>query len=116
MHIEHMVPAEVSTTGDYHVIKMMITAACIDYTVDEASKEIVNPQTLGDGKTATTFREYWTFVRHKDAKTDMMKSISKCPNCGAQVTEGNYVTCPYCEQTMNNPVYDWVLLKIEQVD
>ena len=49
--------------GDYDSVKMLITATCIDYTVDERTGELVNPAELGDGKTPTTFQEYWTFMR-----------------------------------------------------
>lgn len=115
VHITEMHPVEVSREGEYDAVKLLVTAACIDYTIDERTKEIVNPAVLGDGKTASTFREYWTFMRKSGAVTKADASIQKCPNCGAPVTDGNYVKCAYCGVQMNDPTLDWVLMRIEQV-
>lgn len=115
VHITEMHPVEVSREGDYDSVKMLVTAACIDYTINERTKEIVNPAELGDGKTPTTFQEYWTFMRKAGAQSKVDSSIQKCPNCGAPVTDGNYVKCAYCGAQMNDPTLDWVLMRIEQV-
>jgi hypothetical protein len=45
----------------------------------------------------------------------MDATIQKCPNCGAPVTDGNYVKCAYCGVQLNDPTLDWVLMRIEQV-
>jgi hypothetical protein len=115
VHITEMHPVEVTRQGDFDAVKMLITAACIDYTVDERTGQIVNPAELGDGTTSTTFQEYWTFMRKAGVKSKMDSTIQKCPNCGAPVTDGNYVKCAYCGTQMNDPTLDWVLLRIEQV-
>jgi predicted lipid-binding transport protein (Tim44 family) len=115
VHITEMHPVEVTREGDYDSVKMLITAACIDYTINERTKEIVNPAELGDGKTPSTFQEYWTFMRKVGAQSKVDSSIQKCPNCGAPVTDGNYVKCAYCGSQMNDPTLDWVLMRIEQV-
>jgi hypothetical protein len=105
----------VSTEGDFDSIKLAITAKCIDYTIDERTKEIVNPRELGDGKTAREFMEYWTLIRKKGALSKPEQSVQKCPNCGAPITDGNYVKCAYCGFMMNDATLDWVLTRIEQV-
>jgi hypothetical protein len=115
VHITEMHPVAVTREGEYDSVKMLITAACIDYTINERTKEIVNPGELGDGKTPTTFQEYWTFTRKAGAQSKVDASIQKCPNCGAPVTDGNYVKCAYCGVQMNDPNLDWVLMRIEQV-
>ena len=115
VHITQMSPVEVVKMGEYDSVKMLIEAACIDYTVDERTGEIVNPGELGDGKTATTFQEYWTFMRKAGVQSKMDASIQKCPNCGGPVTDGNYVKCSYCGVQLNDPTLDWVLMRIEQV-
>jgi len=115
VHITEMHPVEVTREGDFDAVKLLITAICIDYTINEATKEIVNPAELGDGKTPREFLEYWTFMRKSGAKTKADASIQKCPNCGAPVTDGNYVKCAYCGVQMNDPTLDWVLMRIEQV-
>jgi len=116
IHVDNMQPVEITRVGDYDSVKMLVTATCIDYTVDERSGEIVNPAELGDGKTPRTFQEYWTFMRKSGAQSKVDASIQKCPNCGAPVTDGNYVKCAYCGVQMNDPTLDWVLMRIEQVD
>lgn len=116
IHIDNMQPAEVTKVGDYDSVKMLVTATCIDYTVDERTGQLVNPDELGDGKTPRTFQEYWTFMRKSGAQSKVDGTIQKCPNCGAPVTDGNYVKCAYCGVQMNDPTLDWVLMRIEQVD
>jgi hypothetical protein len=115
IHVDHMEPVEVVKQGDYDSVKMLITATVIDYTVDERTGALVNPGELGDGKTPTTFQEYWTFMRKSGVQSKMDATITKCPNCGAPVTDGNYVKCAYCGVQMNDPTLDWVLMRIEQV-
>jgi hypothetical protein len=115
VHITQMWPVEVTKQGDYDSVKMLIEASCIDYTVDERTGELVNPAELGDGKTPTTFQEYWTFMRKAGVQSKMDASIQKCPNCGGPVTDGNYVKCSYCGVQLNDPTLDWVLMRIEQV-
>jgi predicted lipid-binding transport protein (Tim44 family) len=115
IHIVHIDPVSVTREGDYDSVKLAITANCIDYTIDERTKEVVNPRELGDGKTPTQFTEHWTFLRKSGAVTKPDQSIQKCPNCGAPVTDGNYIKCAYCGVMMNDPTLDWVLMRIEQV-
>jgi Tim44-like domain len=115
IHVDHMEPVEVVKQGDYDSVKMLITATVIDYTVDERTGALVNPGELGDGKTPSTFQEFWTFMRKSGVQSKMDATITKCPNCGAPVTDGNYVKCAYCGVQMNDPTLDWVLMRIEQV-
>jgi predicted lipid-binding transport protein (Tim44 family) len=114
LHIDRITPVSVSREGDSDYVKVMITASVIDYTVNELSGELINPDVLGDGKTVKTFDEYWTLQRKVGAQTKSDASIKKCPNCGGPVTDGNYVKCAYCGTMMNDPALDWVLLRIEQ--
>jgi len=115
VHVTQMWPVEVTKQGEYDAVKMLIEASLIDYTVDERTGELVNPAELGDGKTPSTFQEYWTFMRKSGVQSKMDASIQKCPNCGGPVTDGNYVKCAYCGVQLNDPTLDWVLMRIEQV-
>ncbi len=115
IHIDSIQPVSVEKEGEFDIAKLLITATAIDFTVDERTNEIVNPKELGDGKTPKTFQEYWTFIRKIGAHTKADATIQKCPNCGAPVTDGNYVKCAYCGTIMNDPALDWVLMRIEQV-
>ena len=114
IHIDHVQPVSVTREGGSDYVKVMITASVIDYTVDERTGQLVNPGLLGDGKTLKTFDEYWTLVRKVGAQSKTDATITKCPNCGGPVTDGNYVKCAYCGTMMNDPALDWVLLRIEQ--
>ncbi|HEY3317866.1 MAG TPA: TIM44-like domain-containing protein [Coriobacteriia bacterium] len=115
MHVDRIDPVSVTAEGGYDYVRVLVTATVIDYTVDERTGELVNPGVLGDGKTPKTFQEYWTLVRKAGARTKAEATIKKCPNCGAPVTDGNYVKCAYCGTQMNDPALDWVLQRIEQV-
>ncbi len=115
IHIDSIQPVSVEKEGDFDIAKLLITATAIDFTVDERTGALVNPKELGDGKTPKTFQEYWTFIRKVGAQTKADATIQKCPNCGAPVTDGNYVKCAYCGMIMNDPALDWVLMRIEQV-
>jgi predicted lipid-binding transport protein (Tim44 family) len=114
IHIDKINPVSVTREGDSDYVKVILTATVIDYTIDERTGQIVNPDVLGDGKTPKTFDEYWTLVRKVGAVTKSDATIQKCPNCGGPVTDGNYVKCAYCGTMMNDPALDWVLLRIEQ--
>lgn len=114
LHVDRVDPISVTAEGGYEYVRVLITATVIDYTVDERTGQLVNPSVLGDGKTPRTFQEYWTLVRCQGAQTKVDATIKKCPNCGAPVTDGNYVKCAYCGMQMNDPALDWVLLRIEQ--
>ena len=114
IHIDKIEPVSVSREGDSDYVKVLLTASVIDYTIDERTQQIVNPNVLGDGKTVKQFQEYWTLERKVGAQTKADATIKKCPNCGAPVTDGNYVKCAYCGTMMNDPALDWVLLRIEQ--
>jgi hypothetical protein len=116
IHVDRVEPTKVMREGGSDYVTTLITASVIDYTVDERTGQLVNPGVLGDGKTVKTFQEYWTLVRRQGAQTKADATIKKCPNCGAPVTDGNYVKCAYCGSMMNDPALDWVLLRIEQVD
>jgi hypothetical protein len=112
--VDSVQTVSVTREGGSDYVRTVITASVIDYTVDERTGELENPDVLGDGKTVRTFQEYWTLVRRSDAKTKVGATIQKCPNCGAPVADGNYVKCAYCGTMMNDPELDWVLLRIEQ--
>jgi predicted lipid-binding transport protein (Tim44 family) len=114
IHIDKITPVSVSREGDSDYVKVMIAASVIDYTIDERTGQLVNPAVLGDGKTVKQFEEYWTLTRKVGAQSKADATITKCPNCGAPVTDGNYVKCAYCGTMMNDPALDWVLLRIEQ--
>ena len=60
IHIDRVEPVSVTREGDSDYVKVLITASVIDYTVDERTGQLVNPDVLGDGKTVKTFDEYWT--------------------------------------------------------
>jgi hypothetical protein len=114
IHIDRVVPVSVTREGTMDYVKVLITASVIDYTIDERTGQLVNPNVLGDGKTVKQFDEYWTLERKVGAQTKANATIKKCPNCGGPVTDGNYVKCAYCGMMMNDPSLDWVLLRIEQ--
>ena len=99
--------------GDFDYVNVMITATVIDYTVDERTGQMVNPAVLA---TARRRRRSTSTGRlsASGATTKADATIRKCPNCGAPVTDGNYVKCAYCGTQMNDPALDWVLLRIEQ--
>jgi hypothetical protein len=114
IHVDRLEPVSITREGGSDYVRMLVAASVIDYTIDERTGELVNPSVLGDGKTVKSFEEYWTLERKVGAQTKADASIKKCPNCGAPVTDGNYVKCAYCGTMMNNPDLDWVLLRIDQ--
>jgi len=114
LHIDRIQPVSVTREGASDYVRIMVTATIIDYTIDERTKQLVNPAVMGDGKTPKTFSEYWMLERKIGAQTKADATIKNCPNCGAPVTDGNYVKCAYCGMQMNDPALDWVLLRIEQ--
>lgn len=114
LHINRIEPVSVTSEGGSDHIKVLVTATVTDHTIDERTRQVVDPEILGDGKTPKSFQEYWILERKVGAHTKADATIKKCPNCGGPVTDGNYVKCAYCGTQMNDPALDWVLLRIEQ--
>ena len=56
IHIDKINPVSVTREGDSDYVKVILTATVIDYTIDERTGEIVNPDVLGDGKTPEDVR------------------------------------------------------------
>jgi len=108
--IGHARITNISPGGTYDTITVAFSASMVDYTIDEQTKQVVSGQQY-----ATTFTEFWAFIRRADAKTsaDSTALASTCPACGAplHLTNGK---CDYCGAPVRSSSNDWVVDTIEQ--
>ena len=108
--------------GTFAVIGLGVLAAVVLSLRKARSDKVQMEQALADvrrletaGTRPGTSTEKWTLVRESGARATSDEPLRKCPNCGAPVTDGNYVKCAYCSVQLNDPTLDWVLMRIEQV-
>ncbi len=107
MHI-----TEASQEGVFDTIKIKIAASCADYTVDDATKQIVS-----GARQIQPFVEYWTFVRTTGVTTQApagtpgaaQNKAQMCPSCGAPLSIGETGKCSYCGNEVKGMNFDWVV-------
>jgi len=91
-------------------ITVAFTASMTDYTVDEATRKVVDGNQF-----RSTFTEFWTFIRRGDQRsTAGQTTLSQtCSSCGAplKLTNGK---CDYCGAFARTSSSDWVVDTIEQ--
>ena len=108
LEIEGVELCRVEEDGAHLVAMCRIAAACRDSTVNQSTGRVVG----GDARKTRRFTEYWTFVKHKDAKGSA--SLKSCPNCGAPVQVSQTGACEFCQAKVTLGRFDWVASRIEQ--
>jgi hypothetical protein len=105
--VEAVELCRVQKDGAHMAATLRITASCIDTTVDASGKRI-----SGNPRVPRRFSEYWTFVKHADAKGS--SSLVNCPNCGAPLQVSQAGVCEHCQSKLTLGRFDWVASRIEQ--
>ncbi len=90
---------------------VILQARYRDYLVDDRSGEVIkgNPEV----RYLMTYR--MTFQRNLSAKTDpnMEGHVTKCPNCGANLSINQNGVCEYCGSEVSSGNFQWLLLKLQ---
>jgi hypothetical protein len=107
--ITAMQPVKIKEDTFYHAITLRIWAEGYDYTLDEAGQVVSGSRT-----SLRRWSEYWTFIRHRDAKPAHARADLNCPNCGAALKVNASGICEFCGGKITSGEFDWVLSKIEQ--
>ncbi|HEY1099354.1 MAG TPA: TIM44-like domain-containing protein [Myxococcota bacterium] len=107
LEIDGVQTCRVSADGDYLVAVLRIGAYCNDATIDQRANVIA-----GSPHRRRGFTEYWTFVKHKDAKGGT--SLTTCPGCGAPLSITQAGICTSCDRKITLGRFDWVVSRIEQ--
>lgn len=90
-----------------------ITTRIVDYTVNDASGEVVS-----GSKTKEKFLTYdWTLIRAKDVMTQENADVesTSCPHCGAPLQINQSSLCPYCGSVVTINAADWVISSIKGI-
>ena len=88
------------TKDDIVSLTVTMQVECYDYIIDKNNKVV-----RGTNKRKVIYNYAMTFNK------GMSKKDNKCPNCGAPLENTNSSVCPYCDSTIINKNYDWVLAK-----
>jgi hypothetical protein len=107
--ITAMQPVKIKEDTFYHSITLRIWAQGHDYTVDETGKVVSGSKTR-----LRRWSEYWTFIRHRQAKPAHARADLNCPNCGAPLKVNASGICQFCGGKITSGEFDWVLSRIEQ--
>lgn len=101
-------------SGSYDAVIVRLDAEARDTMV---AAELDHGAALAAAKKAplTTFTEYYTLVRKRNAKTEHETTIDACSHCGTPFTgEGEITKCRSCGAVMGSGTFDWVLAEITQ--
>lgn len=91
---------------------------CIDVRLEAQVQAVTLPaETAQDAAVVaaqkvprTRITEYYSFMRHKDAKTLTKEIIDSCSRCGTLLAkEGEITKCKSCGALMSSGEFDWVL-------
>ena len=108
LYIRQVELCRVERDGAHLSATCRIHATCLDYTMDDKA----NKQVAGSLVERRAFTEYWTFVKHADAKGSA--SLKNCPSCGAPLNISQTGVCEYCQSKVTLGAFDWVASRIEQ--
>ncbi|MCI8330911.1 MAG: Tim44 domain-containing protein [Bacilli bacterium] len=85
-------------------LKIRALIKCYDYVIDKNEKVV-----RGTDKRKVVYNYEMTFTK------GLSKNKNKCPNCNAPLEKENTSICPYCNSTVINTNYDWVLSKKQMI-
>lgn len=108
LHVSRVELCRVEEDGAHVAAVCRIHASCRDYTVDERTQKRVS----GNLAAKRAFTEYWTFVKHKEAKGT--PSMANCPSCGAPLKISQTGVCEFCQSKVTLGRFDWVASRIDQ--
>jgi predicted lipid-binding transport protein (Tim44 family) len=108
VNVKHIELCRVERDGEHVAAVCRIHASCLDYVVDDKTQKRVS----GSPVKRRAFTEYWTFVKHHDAKGS--SDIKNCPSCGAKLSITQSGVCEYCQSKVTLGRFDWVASRIEQ--
>ena len=99
--------AKYERNGDYDCIHVKIHATIRDYVVNDD-----NGKTIEGSSSTTYIRDYdLTFIRRHGVKSkgSYSDTLTKCPNCGADIKLSSSGQCEYCKSVVTNGDHKWVL-------
>ena len=87
-----------------------VTARIIDYTLDDASGDLVS----GDRSRQKHMTYEWNLIRATGQTTASNSGAEtvNCPNCGAPLAVNASARCPYCGSILQRGASDWALCGI----
>ena len=85
---------------DFIALTIKMKVECCDYVTSQDGKTL-----RGNDKQKVIYEYAMTFNKGVSDKPN------KCPNCNAPLDDVNSSKCPYCDSSIINESYDWVLAK-----
>lgn len=93
--------AKVEKVNDQTIVTMGMHVRFIDYIINEKTEKVV----FGKNDKKTNVYYQMVFVRN-----DKKNSITKCPNCGAEIKKG-VDTCEFCRSKITKESDEWLLAR-----
>ena len=95
----------------YDTAVVAIDASAVDQTISASTGKV-----LSGSDESVPFREYWTFLRRRGAKSSNKPGLMEgnCPNCGAPLSINQSTQCPNCRAMIFSGEFDWIVTEITQ--
>ena len=101
-------------SGPYDALIVRLEAEARDVMVDITLSPAA-AQAAAKKAPLSSFVEFYTFMRRRDAKTEKNTAMDTCSHCGTPFTaEGEITKCKSCGAVMGSGTFDWVLAEITQ--
>ena len=97
----------VKITDEKIIIYVSLTSRYMDYKIDRNTRKYVS----GNNQSRNEYNFILTFEKPIISKD--LKTIRKCPSCGASLDIMKTGECPYCHQIFNAKDYDYILTNIQ---
>jgi len=106
LHVRSMDLVGADHTHELDSVTFRIEWEWVDYETDAAGKVVKGSTDLVDHV------EDWTFTRDGMAVTEPESRETRCPECGAPLSEGQRGACRYCGTRVTGARDHWVLSRI----
>lgn len=95
---------------NYYEIEVLLNSRYIEYIIDKDTSKVIS------GNTESRINVDYLLTLTKSKNTKEIKSVFKCPGCGASVDIDETGICDYCDTSFDLSNYSWIITKIEKIN
>ena len=107
LNVKNTTINNITITEEKIIIDVTIISKYMDYIVDKDTFDYISG--INDRRVEKTNH----LIIEKKIQTKDIKSVRKCPGCGASISVNTSGKCEYCGSIFNQEAYDYVITSIE---